>query len=272
MTGCGSALLRGEEIGFSYDGGPPVLHGVEVEVKEGEMVGLVGPNGSGKSTLLQVLAGLRRPRRGRVLLKGRDLAGLSRREAARWVTLVFQDTHVEFAFPVREVVAMGRYPHLGRFQAMGHQDREAVERALRLTALEQLADRPVNQLSGGERQRVHIARAVAQDTPVLLLDEPTSNLDLAHQIEVLELIRQSSREGRAVLASFHDLALATRSCDRLVMLAAGRVAATGSPEAVVTEEHLARHFGLRARVRRDPETGSLVVIPLARTESVRLRP
>jgi iron complex transport system ATP-binding protein len=259
------ALLTAQNISFAYDG-RPVLKEVSLAVDAGEFVGLIGANGSGKTTLLRILLGvLSAP--GAVRLCGDLLKTLDRREVARRATLVPQDTRVDFAFTAREIVAMGRTPYLGRFTPEGVTDKEAITRAMRETGVEGLAERPVTELSGGERQRVHIARALAQETRVILLDEPTANLDLTHQYEALELVREFTQSGGSALAAIHDLTLAARFCDRLLLLSDGKIVAAGLPAEVITESNLACHFALRARVRRDEETGSLIVYPLGSNSS-----
>jgi iron complex transport system ATP-binding protein len=177
--------------------------------------------------------------------------------------MVHQDTRVDFALTSRDIVAMGRTPYLGRFKPEGAADKKAIARAMSVTGVTELAERPVTELSGGERQRVHLARALAQETLVILLDEPTANLDLAHQFEALELVRGFTRAGGAALAAIHDLTLASRFCDRLLMLSGGEIVAAGAPADVITEINLEKHFALRARVRRDDETGAVIVHPLA---------
>ncbi|HKX29613.1 MAG TPA: heme ABC transporter ATP-binding protein [Blastocatellia bacterium] len=255
-----SALLTARDLSFAY-GHRPILRGVSLTVEAGEFVGLIGANGSGKTTLLRALLGLL-PASGEVRLCGDPLPSLSRREIAIRATMAHQETRVDFAFAAREVVAMGRNPHLGRFTPEMAADREAIARAMRETKTEVLAERPVTELSGGERQRVHLARALAQETRIILLDEPTANLDLAHQFDALQLVKDFARSGGAVLAAIHDLTLAARFSDRLLLLSEGRIVADGPPGAVLTEEHLSRHFALRARIWRDEETGSLIVYPL----------
>jgi len=259
------ALLTAQNLSFAYDG-RTVLKGVSLAVEAGEFVGLIGANGSGKTTLLRILLGLL-PAPGAVWLCGGLLKSLGRREVAKLATMVPQDTRVDFAFTAREIVAMGRTPHLGRFTPERSVDREAIARAMRETGTEELAERPVTELSGGERQRVHLARALAQETRVILLDEPTANLDLTHQYEALELVREFTRSGGAALAAIHDLSLAARFCDRLLLLSGGKIAAAGLPAEVITESNLARHFALRARVGRDEETGGLIVYPLGSNSS-----
>jgi iron complex transport system ATP-binding protein len=255
-----SALLTGHDLSFAYDG-RPVLNGVSLVIEAGEFAGLIGANGSGKTTLLRILFGVL-PAPGEVWLCGDLLKSLDRREVARRATMVPQDTRIDFAFTAREIVAMGRTPYLGRFTPERAIDREAIAHAMRETGTEELAEQPVTEISGGERQRVHLARALAQETRVILLDEPTANLDLAHQYEALELVREFTRSGGAALAAIHDLSLAARFCDRLLLLSEGRIVAAGLPAEILTESNLANHFALRARVRRDEETGGLIIYPL----------
>jgi iron complex transport system ATP-binding protein len=260
-----SALLTAQNISFAYDGWP-VLKEVSLVVEAGEFVGLIGANGSGKTTLLRALLGLVKAS-GETRLCGDSLWTLDRQEIARRATMVHQDTRVDFAFTSRDIVAMGRTPYLGRFKPEGADDKDAIARAMRETGTTALAERPVTELSGGERQRVHLARALAQETRVILLDEPTANLDLAHQFEALELVRGFTRAGGAALAAIHDLTLASRFCDRLLLLSGGEIVAAGAPAVVITEESLEKHFALRARVKRDDETGAMIVHPLAASSS-----
>lgn len=245
-------LLEARGLRFDYGRGP-LLAGVDLALQRGEIVGLVGRNGAGKTTLLRLLLGLLTPNRGGVQVDAEPIERLSRRALARRVAWVPGDGQPNFGFRVRELVAMGRNPHLGPFRPEGDEDRRQIERALAMTDLASLADRPIPELSAGEWRRALIARALAQETPGLLLDEPTANLDIAHQLELLELLRNLTREGRAVLTALHDLSLASRYCDRLLVLSGGRIAAEGPPRAVLTEAHLAEFFGIRAKVR---ETGS----------------
>ncbi len=256
-----AALVEARQLAFAY-AARPVLRGVSLHVNENEVVGLVGPNGAGKTTLLHILLGLLRPQQGSVTLCGGEVAGLRRRQIAQRAAFVPQDARIDFAFTVREVVAMGRNPYLGRFRPEGAHDVEVVERALEQTETAALADRAADSLSGGERQRVLVARALAQETPVILLDEPTANLDLAHQLEVMTLVRRIAGAGRCALAAIHDLSLASRYCDRIVVLYDGTVAAEGSPDEVLTEANLARYFRVRAVVRVQVGGAGLSVVPL----------
>ncbi len=253
-----------ETSGLRVDyGRGPVLEGVDLRCEAGEFVGLLGRNGSGKTTLLRALLGLVPEQGGAVSLAGRPLDGLRRRQIAQSVAWVPQEAGRAFAFRVREVVAMGRNPYLGRFAPAGPHDRDQIEAALAATDLAELAERPITELSGGEWRRVLIARALAQETELLLLDEPTASLDLAHQLEVLELLRSLAREGRCVVASLHDLSQAARWCDRLIILAEHRVAAAGRPAEILTPERLAAWFGVRAEVRVERDLVSIAnVAPL----------
>jgi iron complex transport system ATP-binding protein len=253
-------LVEAQGLAFAY-GGRAVLRDVSFRVSAGEMVALCGPNGAGKSTLLRVLLGLHAPGAGRVLLGGDPVAGLPRREIARRAALLPQESPFDLPLTVREVVALGRLPYLGRFQPEGPSDARAVERALDLTDTVALAGRPVTELSGGERHRVHLARALAQEAPVLLLDEPAASLDLVHQLQAVDLLRALVDEGRAALIALHDLSLAARRCDRMLLLAQGTVQADAPPREVLTPEALARFFGVRAEVRTDG-AGRPLVIPI----------
>ena len=240
-------------------GGVTVLDAMSTSVDEGQFVGLVGPNGAGKTTLLRTINGALTPDEGTVRVAGQDVATLDSRSTSRLVATVPQSTAVAFDFPVRHVVAMGRTPHVGRFGTRTEADREAVDAAMDRTAVADLADRPVTEVSGGERQRVFLARALAQDTPVLLLDEPTSDLDVNHQVRTLNLVSDLVAEGRTAVAAIHDLDLAARYCDELRLLYDGRVQAAGPPESVLTDATVEAAFGARATVTEHPVTGSTSV-------------
>mgnify|MGYP000368423086 CR=1 FL=1 len=241
------------------------LDGVSLSVAPGEVFALVGPNGAGKTTLLRAMNGALSPSEGRILLDGDDVADLSSRAVSRRAATVPQTTALDFEFTVREVVEMGRNPHVPRLGA--DPDPGAVADALDRTDTARLADRPVTAVSGGERQRVLLARAVAQDTPVLLLDEPTASLDVNHQIRTLDMVADLVGEGRTAVAAIHDLDLAARYCDALVVVADGSVLAVGPPDEVLTPETVEAAFGVRAVVDRDPVTGALRVVPLSGRET-----
>lgn len=244
-------------------GARAALKGVDLEVGAGEFVGLVGPNGAGKTTLLRVMAKLLEPTAGTVSLDGRPLDGLSRRALAREVAVVPQTVPASFAFPVGEVVLMGRHPYLGRLQGESPEDHAIAREAMAVTNTSDLAERPMTELSGGERQRVTLARALAQRPRLLLLDEPTANLDLRHQIQILGCVRQRVREqGLAAVAALHDLELASRYCERLIVMEDGAIVADGRPEAVLTPARLRDVFGVRAHVTLNALAGGLSITVL----------
>ena len=254
-------MIRVEDVSLSL-GGAQILEEVSFDASEGAFVALVGPNGAGKTSLLRTVNGVLTPDSGRVLVGGEVVADLSARETARLVATVPQDTSLAFDFPVRDAVAMGRSAHRGRFERTTDADRAAVERALERAQVSDLAERSVGTVSGGERQRVLLARALAQETPVLLLDEPTASLDINHQVRTLSLVRSLVADGRTALAAVHDLDLAARFCDALVVLAEGRVLAAGPPREVLTEATVERAFGARVAVRTNPVTGTPTVTAL----------
>ncbi len=251
-------MLATRNLYFSYQSNS-VLTDINLELRSGELVGLVGMNGTGKSTLLKLMSGILTPSSGKVELAGRDLKTMTRRDVARKISFVPQNSTIDFAFEVHEIVSMGRTPYIKRFRSLSRKDYEAVSEAMQLTETTQLANRLVTELSGGERQRVQIARAIAQQTDLMLLDEPTSNLDLSHQLEVLNIIRKLCRSGRAAIMSIHDLTLAARYCDRIVVLSDQRVVADGSPSEVFTQECLLRYFKVCAHIYREATTGAITI-------------
>lgn len=240
-------------------GGTRILESISMMVEPGRFVGLVGPNGAGKTTLLRTIAGVLDPVAGRVLVDGDDVHGLSAKATSRRVALVPQDTGVSFEFTVRDVVEMGRHPHIPRFGGVTEADVTAVESAMARARVTDLADRSIGNISGGERRRVLLARALAQDTDVLLLDEPTANLDINHQVQTLDRVASLTADGAAVVAAIHDLELAARYCDDLVLLVDGRVRAAGAPTDVITTETIEDAFGVPVTVSTNPATGSVQV-------------
>ena len=255
-------MIELDSVGVEL-GETPVLEDVSLDVPEGAFLALVGPNGAGKTTLLRTCNGIVSPTAGRVRVDGHDVTSSSPRDVGRLVATVPQTTRVAFEFDVADVVAMGRTPHRGRFETTDADDRTAVESALERTDTARFADRSIDELSGGERQRVVLARALAQETPVLLLDEPTASLDINHQVRTLALARELATAGRTVVAAIHDLDLAARFCDRVALLSDGSVLADGPPEAVLTAERLESAFGVRTAVGTNPVTGTPAVTPLA---------
>jgi len=254
------------QIRFSAEAAP-VVERLTLALKPGVFTGIIGPNGSGKSSLIRALSRALKPADGAVLLDGQNLyTAHSARASAQTISVVPQDTSVSLDFSVREVVRMGRAPHLPArpFASESREDEQRVAAALRDARIEDLAERPVTTLSGGERQRVLLARALAQQPEILLLDEPTASLDLRHQAEVLTLARDLAHSGgKAVLAVLHDVNLAASYCDTLVLLHEGRIAATGTPEDVLTAENLQAVYGTRVWVRPHPVSGRPLVLPLS---------
>jgi iron complex transport system ATP-binding protein len=261
-------MLAVDDVAVSL-GGVDVLTGVSAAVDSGRFVGLVGPNGAGKTTLLRTVNGVLSPDAGAVRVAGERVRDLSTAEAGRLVATVPQDTSLSFEFDVRDVVAMGRNPYQSRLSTADEADREAVESAMARTDVARFAERSIGSVSGGERQRVVLARALAQDAPLLLLDEPTASLDVNHQVRTLELVADLVTEGRTVVAAIHDLNLAAHYCDELVLLSDGRVLADGEPGDVLTEDHLADAFDTRAAVTSHPVTGSTYVTALPERETAR---
>lgn len=252
-------LLQARQIYFTIEK-TPILSDINLGLRAGEFVGLIGANGAGKTTLLKVISGLWPGAMGEIDLLGRPLRAYNTREIARIVAHVPQSIHVDFAFSAREVVLMGRSPHLRHFEMESAHDRAIAERAMHITQTSHLAHRLIHTLSGGEQQRVVIARALTQEPRILLLDEPTSNLDIKHQMNVLSMVQSLAQESQlGVIAAIHDLGLAARFCTRLVMMARGRIAADGTPEEVLTTERLAQVFEIDARIYRDPFSGHLAV-------------
>ena len=262
--------LTAEHVSFKYDArreaaGAFALHDVSVAVQRGSLTGLLGPNGCGKTTLLRLLAGVLRPDQGAVTLNGRPLRAIPRRELARHVAVVPQETHPAFDYSVLEMALMGRHPHLGVFQLEGPEDIAIAQECLTATGTAHLASRSYVTLSGGEKQRVVIASALAQSPDVLLLDEPTASLDLAYQLEVASLLSRLNRDrGVTMVLATHDLNLAASLCDSLVLLRAGRVLAQGPTRDVLTGTLVRQLYDVEADVRFHDAAGHLTVVPIRR--------
>lgn len=255
----GPGPLRFEGVAAAV-GGRALLEGLDLEVASGEVVGLVGRNGVGKTTLLRIASAVLPPAAGRVTLAGEDVTELPRRALARRLALVPQDLHVPFPFRVGELVLMGRAPHQPLLGLESDTDVACALAALARLGIEDLADREIDRLSGGERQLVLFARALVQEPEVLLLDEPTAFLDLKHRVEVLAEVRAFAAAGGAALVVSHDLSLAARTCDRVVLLGEGGMVAAGTPDEVLRPESLRRAFGVET-ARFEAPDGHAVIVP-----------
>ncbi|NNH73195.1 ABC transporter ATP-binding protein [Nocardia uniformis] len=258
-----AARLRAERVRLGYRG-RIISNELSVDIPDGKVTVIIGPNACGKSTLLRALARLLTPEEGAVLLDGKPITSYRAKEVARQVGLLPQTSTAPDGIRVADLVARGRYPHQSLLRQWSQADAEAVADAMAATGVTELSARPVDQLSGGQRQRVWVAMVLAQDTPIVLLDEPTTYLDIAHQIQLLDLCRRLNREsGRTVVAVLHDLNHAFRYADHLIAMRDGRVVAAGAPKEVVTAELVHEVFSLGCRIIDDPETGAPLVIPLA---------
>ncbi len=260
------AVLSADHVSFRYaPGGPLVVDDVTVRLADGALVGILGPNGSGKTTLLRLLSGTRRPSAGQVMLDEQPLDRMSRRDVARRIAVVPQETELAFEYSAIEIVLMGRHPHLGVFTVEGPDDIRIARDALTATGTADLADRPFHELSGGEKQRVVIAAALAQSAGLLLLDEPTASLDLGYQLEVSSLLqRLNQQQGVTMAISTHDLNLAASICRELILMRDGRVLATGPTNEVLTPENVQRLYDVEADVHIHGDTGHMTVVPVRR--------
>ena len=253
-------MLKTESLTLAYDGAPIVAE-MNLHVPTGQITALVGPNGCGKSTLLRGLARLLKPRGGAVLLDGKAIHSMPTKELARELGILPQGPVAPEGLTVRELVAQGRYPHQRWFQQWSGEDERATQRALVMTNMVELADRPVDALSGGQRQRAWIAMTLAQETRIVLLDEPTTFLDMSHQIEVMHLLRDLNRDGCTVVLVVHDLNLAARYAHHLIVMSEGKVKVTGAPADVMTPAMLREVFGVQADIVSDPRTGTPLCLP-----------
>ena len=260
------AVLSADHVSFRYAAdGPLVVDDLTVRLADGALVGILGPNGSGKTTLLRLLSGTRRPSAGQVMLDGQPLHRMSRRDVARRIAVVPQETELAFEYSAIEIVLMGRHPHLGVFTVEGPDDIRIAREALTATGTAHLADRPFHELSGGEKQRVVIAAALAQSAGLLLLDEPTASLDLGYQLEVSSLLQRLNQgQGVTMAISTHDLNLAASICRELILMRDGRVLATGPTNEVLTPENVQRLYDVEADVHIHGDTGHMTVVPVRR--------
>lgn len=244
--------------------GTEVLHNINFNFASSDFLGVVGPNGAGKTTLLRLLSGIIRADKGEVLIDGKDINLMNRRAISRKLALVPQNTYVSFPFTAFEIVLMGRHPYLGRFEREKEADLKKVEQCMQLTKTWHLKDKKVVEISGGELQRVIIAQALVQDTPLLLLDEPTSHLDINNELEILEIISWLNREkSKGVILVSHDLNLVARYCQKLILLKEGEIFMQGGVEEVLTPENIRSVYHLNALVKKHPLTGFIYTLPLS---------
>ncbi|MFQ5779819.1 MAG: heme ABC transporter ATP-binding protein [Nitrospiria bacterium] len=245
-----------------FRNGRLILKEIDLQIEKGELIGLIGPNGAGKSTLLKLMMKIWQPTDGAISLNGKGLADWTQKGLAKQIAYLPQNPILESPFTCREVVLMGRYAHLGRFERESVIDYRIARQAMAQTRSDHLADRPVMELSGGERQRVLLARTLAQEAELLLLDEPTANLDPHYQLGLLDLIGSLVEKGITIVMAIHDLNLAARYADRLVLLHQGGIVMEGRPGAVLTPDHLCSVYGMDAEVSRHPKTNRLYVVPI----------
>jgi iron complex transport system ATP-binding protein len=253
--------LRLENVDVRYDN-MPILKDICLEVSDGEFIGIIGANGSGKTTLIRTIAKALKPTKGVILLNDMEISKIKLRELMKILAVVPQDTQINFDLNIEDVVLMGRTPHLSRFQVETQKDLEIVYDAIKLVRCEHIIGRNIKEVSGGERQKVIIARALAQQPRILLLDEPTSHLDINHQIEIMSLLKKLAEGGLIVIAVVHDLNLASQFCSKILMMKDGRIFAFGEPKDVLTPENIKEVFGIDVIVRKHPITGSYYVLPV----------
>jgi len=245
-------------VSFEYES--KVLDGVTFKVEGGDFLGIIGPNGSGKTTLLRIISKILKPSAGAVFINEKEINSLDNKEIAKTIGVVSQESS-SYPFTAYEVVLMGRTPHLGRFQKEGENDFKTVENSMRLTETWGFKDKLITELSGGEKQKVVIARALAQEPEALLLDEPTAHLDINHQIAILDIVKELSTRGITIISILHDLNLAAKYCNSLLMLNKGKIVSAGKPEDVLTKRNIKEVFGIEASVNRHPFTNSIYIIP-----------
>ncbi|MEC7640754.1 MAG: ABC transporter ATP-binding protein [Nitrospinota bacterium] len=252
-------LVQLSDLSFSYEK-EAILRNISLEIQTKEFVGIIGPNGSGKSTLLKLMGGIMK--NNQCLFKGKSLDSYARKDLARFISWLSQENVLPFSFRVLDVVLMGRYPYLTPLTFEGEEDYRIAQRALELTNSSGFADRFYNEISGGEKQRVMIAAALTQESELMLLDEPTSSLDIRYQIEILNILRRlNSNENMTLVLALHDLHLASRYCSRLILLNKGKIVKDGSPDQVLQKEILEEVYGVEIKIHHDTDDGSFMILP-----------
>ena len=256
-------MLDAQQISFSYNG-DTILRGLDLHVTDGQLLCIVGPNGCGKTTLLRLLSGVVKPSVGRITINGIDLHNVKPARRAKLVSIMPQNPQLPIGFTVLDYVLLGRNPHLGLLQWEGKRDFLIARRAMALTDTEELAERKLGTLSGGELQRVMVALSITQESPVMLLDEPTSNLDLAHQTDILDLVRDVHMErGGVTIIAMHDLTLAAQYCDKIVMLCKGRSYSEGTPTEVLTPSNIESVYQTKVDILLHPNGATPVILPVS---------
>ena len=260
-----NSIITADNISCGY-GDNAVIKRLSLTVEEASFIGVIGPNGSGKSTLVKALTAVLPLMEGGVRLLGKDIQKMSTRQIARSVAVIPQETSIFFPFTIEEIVGMGRHPHVGRFRRISNQDLDIVEQAMQYTDTLHLRDRCINNISGGERQRAVIARALAQQPRVLFLDEPTSHLDINHQVEIFDLMKKLNREQRlTVFAVTHDLNLCAEYCQFVYILKDGAIAGSGTPGQILTGDTIKSVYGAEVEILTNPRSGSPIIVPVSGT-------
>lgn len=253
-------MIKVQDLEFYY-GNKKILDNISFEVESGEILGILGPNGSGKTTLLNVLNGVLKKKNGDIFIKNKKIEDYSRKELAKIMAILPQDMSPSFDFTVYEIVSMGRYPHLGLLDSFSEKDEKMIENAMEITDVLKFKNKSIREISGGERQRVFIARAIAQEPEIILLDEPTSNLDLKYQIEILDIIEKMRKEGKTIIISMHDVNLAIKYCSRLALLSSGKIYAIGKPDEIIDEKSISEVYGIEGKIIRNGNNRIVFVLP-----------
>ncbi|MGC8496844.1 MAG: ABC transporter ATP-binding protein [Thermoplasmata archaeon] len=253
-------MIEIKDLVFSYNHNL-ILNKISFKLEDAEILGILGPNGSGKTTLLNVINGILKKDEGEILIKGKKIEKYARKELARIMGVVPQDMVPAFDFSVFEIVSMGRYPYLGILEPLSIKDEKIIFDSLRKTGIFELKNKSIREISGGERQRVFIAMAIAQDPEMFLLDEPTSNLDIRYQIEILEIIEQMRSQGKTILMSMHDVNLAIRYCTKIALIHNGKILAFGEPEEVINENTFENAYGIKGRIIRNGGNKIAYILP-----------
>jgi len=246
-------MLEVDNIHFSLDG-KKILDGISARFEPGMIHGIIGPNGSGKSTLLKTICRIWEPQSGSIMVNGRDIREIPRKELSTLVTLVPQNTTIGFPVSVFDIVSMGRNPHLGRFEGLRQKDRDIIDQALQQTSISALKDRNINELSGGEGQLAIIARAIATEASLILLDEPTSELDVRHTLEIVNILSDFRKQSKTILVTIHDLNLARKFCDTISILCDGKLFYSGTPEGAFSAENIKQVFQVKVKEYKQDET------------------